>query len=196
MAWYTVRLFSFHQHNYYPGSRGFLLFFLSKFCDLNRPCPLSEKSLWSRPFGSSLSCHQQLTVVTDWRIFLIALWVIWLDGLNIFGDVIGQKKMPSLRAVKCWASMKVRFSTILTRGFLFSRLVPSISVLHCKFACKKDNIQRKLLGPGNLIIIRYKNLSFTDIHCTAKRKIKAKNEFLHNSAEPKKLYQKLYWTIQ
>ena len=98
--------------------------------------------------------------------------------MDIFGDVIGQKKMPSLRAVKCWASMKVRFSTILTRGFLFSRLVPSISVLHCKFACKKDNIQRKLLGPGNLIIIRYKNLSFTDIHCTAKRKIKAKNEFL------------------
>ena len=155
-----------------------------------------KESLWSRPLGSSLSCHQLLTIVSDWRIFLIALWVIWLDGLNIFRDVIGQKKMTSLTAVKCWARVKVRFSTILTGGFLLSRLVASISVLHRKFACKKDNIQRKPLGPGNVIIMRYKNLSFTDIHCTAKRKIKAKNEFLHNSAEPKKLYQKLYWTIQ
>ena len=68
------------------------------------------------------SCHQLLNVVSNWRIFLIALWVIWLDGLNIFGDVIGQGKMTSLTAVKCWARMKVRFLTILTRGFLFSQL--------------------------------------------------------------------------
>ena len=33
--------------------------------------------------------------------------------------MIGQKKMTSLTAVKCWASMKVRFSTVATRGFLF-----------------------------------------------------------------------------
>ena len=62
-----------------------------------------KESLWSKLLGSSLSCHQLLTVVSDWRIFLIALRIIWLDGLNIFGDVIGQKKMTSLTAVKCWA---------------------------------------------------------------------------------------------
>ena len=61
-------------------------------------------SIWSRLLGSSLSCHQLLTVVSDWRIFLIALRIIWLNGLNIFGDVIGQKKMTSLTAVKCWAA--------------------------------------------------------------------------------------------
>ena len=48
-----------------------------------------KESLWSRPLGTSLSCHQLLTVVSDWRIFLIALRVIWLDGLNIFGDGSG-----------------------------------------------------------------------------------------------------------
>ena len=48
-----------------------------------------KESLWSRPLGTSLSCHQLLTVVYDWRIFLIALRVIWLDGLNIFGDGSG-----------------------------------------------------------------------------------------------------------
>ena len=40
-------------------------------------------------------CHQPLIIVSDWRIFLIALRVIWLDGLNTFNDVIGQKKMTS-----------------------------------------------------------------------------------------------------
>ena len=49
----------------------------------------AKESLWSRPLGTSLSCHQLLTVVSDWRIFLIALRVIWLDGLNIFGDGSG-----------------------------------------------------------------------------------------------------------
>ena len=39
----------------------------------------SAESLWSRPLRISLSCHQLLTVVSDWRIFLIALRVIWLD---------------------------------------------------------------------------------------------------------------------
>ena len=87
----------------------------------------SKESLSSRPLGSSLWCHQLLTVVSDWRIFLIALRVIWLNGLNIFGDVIGQKKITSLTAVMCWASMKVKFSTILTRGFLFSQLGASLS---------------------------------------------------------------------
>ena len=48
-----------------------------------------KQSLWSRPLGTSLSCHQLLTVDSDWRTFLIALWVIWLDGLNIFGDGSG-----------------------------------------------------------------------------------------------------------
>ena len=48
-----------------------------------------KESLWSRPLGTSLSCHQLLTVVSDWRIFLIALRVIWLDGWNIFGDGSG-----------------------------------------------------------------------------------------------------------
>ena len=48
-----------------------------------------KESLWSRPLGTSLSCHQLLTVVSDWRIFLIALRVIWLDGLNILGDGSG-----------------------------------------------------------------------------------------------------------
>ena len=48
-----------------------------------------KESLWSRPLGTSLLCHQLLTVVSDWRTFLIALRVIWLDGLNIFGDGSG-----------------------------------------------------------------------------------------------------------
>ena len=48
-----------------------------------------KESLWSRPLGTSLSCHQLLTVVSDWRTFLIALRVIWLDGLNILGDGSG-----------------------------------------------------------------------------------------------------------
>ena len=48
-----------------------------------------KESLWSRPLGTSLSCHQLLTVDSEWRTFLIALWVIWLDGLNIFGDGSG-----------------------------------------------------------------------------------------------------------
>ena len=44
--------------------------------------------------------------------------------------------------------MKVRFSTILTRGFLFSRLGASISASRPKFQNKKDNIKRKPLAPG------------------------------------------------
>ena len=48
-----------------------------------------KESLWSRPLGTSLSCHQLLTVVSDWRIFLITPRVIWLAGLNIFGDGSG-----------------------------------------------------------------------------------------------------------
>ena len=39
----------------------------------------SAESLWSRPSRISLSCHQLLTVVSDKRIFLITLRVIWLD---------------------------------------------------------------------------------------------------------------------
>ena len=70
-------------------SRGFLLFFIRKFCDANHfflffcwhEAPSREKKaptpppppLWSRPLGTSLSCHQLLTVVSDWRIFLIGL---------------------------------------------------------------------------------------------------------------------------
>ena len=82
----------------YPGPRGFLLFFIGKFCDANRFSYFfigtkrwepRKESLWSRPLGASLSCHELLTVVSDWRTFLIALWVIWLDGLNIFGDGSG-----------------------------------------------------------------------------------------------------------
>ena len=88
------------------------------FIGTNRWKPRKE-SLWSRPLASSFSCHQLLTVVSDWRIFLIALRVIWLVWLNIFGDVIGQKKMTSLTTVKCWASMKVKFSTIVTKRLSF-----------------------------------------------------------------------------
>ena len=61
----------------------------------------SAESLWSRPLGTSLSCYQLLTIVSDWRIFLIALRVIRLGGLNISSFVICQKKMKSLTAVKC-----------------------------------------------------------------------------------------------
>ena len=127
----------------YPGPRRFLLFFLGKFCDANRffyffligtkRWEPRKESLWSRPLGYSLSCHQLLTIVSDWRIFFIALWVISLDGLNIFGIVIGQKKMTSLTAVKSSA----RFSTIWKRGFLFSRLGASISASRRKFSNEK-----------------------------------------------------------
>ena len=113
----------------YPGPRGFSSFILSWQILRREPLLLCffigtkcwepiKESLWSRPLGSSLLCHQLLTVASDWRIFLIALRVLWLDGFNIFGDAIRQKKMTSLTGVNCWASMKVRFSTILTRGFL------------------------------------------------------------------------------
>ena len=88
----------------YPGPRGFLLFFLGQFCDAN--CFLYfllARSAESREMKASS------------QDYLGSSRVIWLDGLNIFGDVIGQKKMTSLTAVKCRASMKVRFSTILTR---------------------------------------------------------------------------------
>ena len=47
--------------------------------------------------------------------------------------------------------MKVRFSTILTRDFLFSRLGASISASRCKFPNKRGNIKRKPLGPGYII---------------------------------------------
>ena len=69
----------------YPGPRSFHLFFTAKFCDANRfyyfcyrheAMRSSAESLWSRPLRISLSCHQLLTVVSDWRIFLIALRVI------------------------------------------------------------------------------------------------------------------------
>ena len=53
-----------------------------------------KESLWSRPLGASLSCHQLLTVVSDWRIFFIALRVIWLDGLNIFGMGVEWQYLP------------------------------------------------------------------------------------------------------
>ena len=71
-----------------------------------------------------------------------------MDGLNIFEDVIGQKKMTSLTVVKWWTSVKVRFSTTLTSGFLFSRLGASISASRHKFPNKEYNIKRKPLGPG------------------------------------------------
>ena len=58
----------------HPGPRGFLLFFLGKFYDANRYFYFfhwheaeSREKKASRPLGSSLSCHQLLTVVTDWR---------------------------------------------------------------------------------------------------------------------------------
>ena len=67
----------------------------------------------------------------------------WIKYL--FGVVIGQKKMTPLTAVKCWASMKKRFSTILTRGFLFSRLGASISASRRKFPNKKNIILKESL---------------------------------------------------
>ena len=115
----------------YTGPRGFRLFLLGKFCDTNlffyffigtKRQELRKESLWSRPLGA----------------FLIALRVIWLDGLNIFGDVVGQKKMTSLTAVRCWASMKVRFSTILTRGFFSLGLVLQSALQITNFQTKKD----------------------------------------------------------
>ena len=68
-----------------------LLFFF--FVGTKRWEPRKE-SLWSRPLGTSLSCHQLLTVVSDWRIFLIALRVIWLDGLNILGMAVECQCLP------------------------------------------------------------------------------------------------------
>ena len=108
------------QPRLYPGPRleAFFYSFLENFAMRTASFKRWEKrnaSLWSRPLGSSL-----LTVVSVWRIFLTALRVIWL---NVFGDVISQKKMTSLTAFKCSASMKVRFSTILIRrlSFLLAR---------------------------------------------------------------------------
>ena len=82
----------------YPGPRGFLLFFIGKFCDANRffyfcCCHEALRAAKREPLvetvGNLTLCHQLLTVVSDWRIFLIALRVISLDGLNIFGDGSG-----------------------------------------------------------------------------------------------------------
>ena len=68
-----------------------------------------------------------------------------MDGLKIFGDVVGQKKMTSLTALKCWASMNVRFSTIVTRDFLFSRFGASISASRRKFPNQKKIILKESL---------------------------------------------------
>ena len=82
----------------YPGPRGFLLFFICNFCDANRflyffywheALRAEKRKPLVATVGTSFSCHELLTVVSDWRTFLIALWVIWLDGLNIFGDESG-----------------------------------------------------------------------------------------------------------
>ena len=67
---------------YYPGPRGVVLILSFLFGNLRRealieaPSRDGKESLWSRPLGTSLSYHQLLTVVSDWRIFLIALRVI------------------------------------------------------------------------------------------------------------------------
>ena len=89
----SLQSFSHCVSKMVPWSQG-LSFINGKFCDANRFLYFfigtkrwepRKESLWSRPLGTSLSCHQLLTVVSDWRTFLITLWVIWLDGLNIFG---------------------------------------------------------------------------------------------------------------
>ena len=145
----------------YPNPRGFLLFFIGKFCDANpflyffllARSGESAESLWSRPLGTSLSCHQLLTVVSDWRIFLIAPRVIWLDLWTNW------KSDPPLRLVKrkwnLWQlssaepARKVRFSTILTRGFLFRldlALRSALRVAH--FQIKKIISKERLWDQG------------------------------------------------
>lgn len=57
--------------NFATRTSSFLFFFIGA----KRWEPRKE-SLWSRPLEYSLSCHQLLTFVSDWRIFLIALRVI------------------------------------------------------------------------------------------------------------------------
>ena len=83
---------------WYPGPRGFLLFLMASFATRTASYIFfigtklwepRKESLWSRLLGTSLSCRQLLTVVSDWKTFLSVPWVIWLDGLNIFGDGTG-----------------------------------------------------------------------------------------------------------
>ena len=140
--------FPLYLGDLYPGPRGFLLFFLGKFCDAKHffyyfffNWHKALKVEKRKPLVKSIGILTFMPSAFDCRFWLedilIALLVIWLDGLNIFGDVIGQKKMTCLTAFKCWASMKVRFSTILTIGFLFSWHGASIRASRRKFPNKK-----------------------------------------------------------
>ena len=101
-----------------------LLFFL-----LARSAESREKkALCSRPLGTSLSCHQLLTVVSDWRKFLIALRVIWLDGLNIFGDSSGVSMLTFMGRCRVLLLYQRIFSP--GKGKIF---VVVSAYKHCKF---------------------------------------------------------------
>ena len=94
----AVFKFLWHSIYVYPGPRGFLLFFIGKFCDANRflnffywheVLRAEKRKPLVVTVGNLIFMPSVLTVDSDWRTFLIALWVIWLDGLNIFGDGSG-----------------------------------------------------------------------------------------------------------
>ena len=69
-------------------------------------------------------------------------WIKYLWGCD------WSKENDIFDSCQVLSSMNVRFSTILTRGFLFSRLGASISASRRKFPNRKNNIKRKPLGPG------------------------------------------------
>ena len=146
--WYKQVLI--YQLVFYPGPGYFLLFFIGKFCDASRFFYLFIFFIGSyevlraekrKPLVKSLTFrswafdhHFWLEDIFNWSASHMIGWI------NLI--FLCEKKMTSLTAVKCWASMKVRC-------FLFSRLGTSISTLRLKFPNKKkDNIKRKPLGPG------------------------------------------------
>ena len=111
-----------------------------------------KESLWSRPLGTSLSCHQLLTVVSDWRIFLIAPRVIGLDlWTNCKSDpllwLVKRKwhlwQLSSAEPAWKWDSQRPWPEVFFSLG-----LGASISASRRKLPNKKDRIKESLWDQG------------------------------------------------
>ena len=122
---------------YYPGPRGFFYWHKALREEKRKPLVKTVGILTFMP--SAFDCCFWLENIFNCSTSHRIGWIKYLWGCD------WSKKMTSLTALKCWASMKVRFSTILTRGFLLSRLGTSISASCRKFPDKKKIIWKESL---------------------------------------------------